>query len=220
MATIKADYRIIDLRDTAAPDRGLGILGANTTDVEGQSAARKATPRIAAKTYAKTGLDMRASWRPRPVAYGGTPQPGDVVSLRCPERDAPNLPGVKTRPCLVLDVKTQRGINGEKMTSMVVAWGTTDTKSPPRPGEVVFNDLETIGRLGLGRPVKFDLARRHHVFWDARFVSAVDRKPILGALEKRDLARVAAALGEARHLEEAAQAAAARERSRAEAWAR
>lgn len=117
---------------------------------------------------------------------GREPRPGDVVSCWFPHDEAPDQPGMKARPCLVL--RTQR--DAEKKLWIWVAYGTSQ-QHPAKIGDVDITATDSLKAAGLHRPTRFVLSRARKIPHLYAFFRANNRDSIfLGTLAPPDLLRV------------------------------
>ncbi len=95
-----------------------------------------------------------------------TPEPGDIVWCRFPERPR-DKPGPKPRPALVLEV-TQRADGIE----VKVAYGTSQKLDRMLAGEFAIRKLDNAAAYvlaGLSYDTKFNLGKTLSLPWDSKF---------------------------------------------------
>jgi len=99
------------------------------------------------------------------------PRLGDVVSAYFPEDERPNNPGIKARPCVILQVQ-----RSEKpgVWYARIAYGTTKQLLPNelRIGDVPVDKPENMRAAGLHKPTKFVLTRSKIIPYTHAYIRA------------------------------------------------
>lgn len=129
-------------------------------------------------------------------AHTGLPSFGDVVSCYFPEDETPNSPGIKARPCLILQMRQASGDSSGRWYALV-AYGTSVNLDQTRPGELLLDAPESLAAASLHRPSKFVFKRHRLLPFDARYFRANRNKTVvLGRLTPQDISRARAAIAE------------------------
>ena len=121
-----------------------------------------------------------------PAMLPAPPEPGDVLYAFCPFDDAPNMPGPKPRPCVVLDVREVPGPKGPEL-AIHVAPATSQKIYAPRPGELVVDDDKTMMSAGLTKQSKFRFGETSVIRWKQGWLYFRDGGPRLGRLPEAEL---------------------------------
>jgi hypothetical protein len=94
------------------------------------------------------------------------PEPGDIVWCWFPLIEDVESPGPKKRPALVVAVS-------ELDQAVIVVYGTSKHTHDINPGEFVMDpDDGGFSSSGLDERTKFDLKRRHKLFFDSEWFAA------------------------------------------------
>lgn len=117
-------------------------------------------------------------------AFGTLPEYGQVVSCYFPETERPNRPGIKPRPCLVVNASKPEGSN---QWYLLVAYGTGARPDEAREGEYTVQDEDGLRAAGLHKPTRFVFTRvRALPFRYEFFRPNKDGTVILGELSPAD----------------------------------
>jgi hypothetical protein len=99
------------------------------------------------------------------------PQLGDVVSAYFPEDERPNNPGIKSRPCVILQVQRS---DKPGVWYVRIAYGTTQKILPNelRVGDVPVTKPDNMRAAGLHKPTKFVLTRSKIIPYTHAYIRA------------------------------------------------
>jgi len=127
-------------------------------------------------------MDEAGHLMPRP------PRIGDVIYAFSPYEEAPNHPGPKPRPCIVLDARVIND-RGRPCVSLLIAPGTSQKLYVEHPGELLLTGQNDMEEAGLRIETKFRLGDPKIIKWSQPYVCFRDGGPILGTLSSRDRER-------------------------------
>ena len=138
--------------------------------------------------------------RPTPSTFRDAedtlPQSGDVVSCYYSEDETPNIPGLKARPVLILQMR-RRETDGTWFA--LVAYGTSVNLEQLRPGELLLSSAESLSSAGLHRPTKFVFKRHRWLEFNRQWFRANRNKTcVLGRLMSQDMTRAQQTIADAR----------------------
>lgn len=117
-------------------------------------------------------------------------RPGDVLSVRFPQEEKPNVPGPKVRPVIVLADRKDR--TGRKL---IVTYGSSVPNRTTADYLLPLEQPESLAAAGLDKRTTFNLKRTIAVPFNKRFfVTSPDGQFRLGTLKPKDIKRCRTAI--------------------------
>ena len=121
-----------------------------------------------------------------PDMLPSSPEPGDVLYAYCPYEGAPNVPGPKPRPCVVLSTREVTGPRGVER-ALLVAPVTSQKIYAPRPGDLVVENEVVMAACGLTKPSKVRFGQPEVIRWNQSYLCFRDGGPKLGRMPEREM---------------------------------